>query len=106
MSTLLEHADQIREEFADAYADKKLSFGEVFQIAGVIVGAVACTMQKLEDPTKLGQLVDEAEDLYMNLLDPAKIDIPKVPEFAERYVIDLGKSFIRPAIEKLADALN
>lgn len=106
MASLLEHADKIREEFTQAFADKRVSFGEVLQLAGVIVGAAACTLDKLQDKSQFGQLVSECEALYSSLLDPAKIDIPRVPEWAEGWVIDVGKQAIRPMLEKLVDALD
>jgi len=106
MATLLTHADQIRSEFTEAFADKRVSFSEVLQIVGVIVGASACTLDKLQDKSQFGSLVAEAEELYDSLLDPAKIDIPRVPEWAEGYVIGIGREFIRPALERLYDALD
>lgn len=106
MATLMEHADKIRQEFSDAFADKRISFSEVLQLVGVIVGAAACTLDKLQDKSQFGALVNEAEALYSELLDPAKIDIPRVPEWAEGYVIDIGKQAIRPLLERLYDALD
>ena len=106
MATLLEHADKIRSEFSEAFADKRISFSEVLQLIGVIVGAAACTLDKLQDKSQFGQLVAEAEALYDDLLNPAVIDIPRVPEWAEGYVIGIGREFIRPALEKLYDALD
>ena len=106
MATLLQHADQIRFEFTEAFADKRISFGEVLQLAGVIVGSAACTLDKLQDKSQFGALVAEAEELYSSLLDPAKIDIPKVPEWLEGYVVDIGKQAIRPMLEKIAEALD
>jgi len=106
VATLLQHADQIRSEFTEAFADSRVSFSEVLQLAGVIVGSAACTLDKLQDKNQFGALVAEAEELYSSLLDPAKIDIPKVPEWLEGYVVDIGKQAIRPMLEKIADALD
>lgn len=106
VATLLSHADQIRAQFTSAFADKRISFSEVLQLVGVIVGAAACTLDKLQDKSQFGALVAEAEELYSSLLDPAKIDIPKVPEWLEGYVVDIGKQAIRPMLEKIADALD
>ena len=106
MATLLTHADQIRAQFTLAFADKRISFAEVLQLVGVIVGAAACTLDKLQDKSQFVALVTEAEELYGALLDPAVIDIPKVPEWAESWVVDIGKQAIRPMLEKLAEALD
>ena len=106
MATLLEHADKIREEFRNAFADKKVSLVEILQIVGVIVGAAIVALEKLADKSQFNQLVDECEALYSELLDPAVIDIPKIPEWAEGWVIDIGKQSIRPLLEKLAAAMD
>lgn len=106
MATLLVHADQIRSQFSAAFADKRVSFAEVLQLAGTIVGAAACTLDKLQDKSQFGQLVAEAEELFSSILDPAKIDIPKVPEWLEGYVVDIVKQAIRPMLERVAEALD
>lgn len=106
MATLLEHADKIREEFSAAFADKRVSLTEILQIVGVIVGAAVCALDKLGDKSQFASLVSECEALYSELLDPAKIDIPKVPEWAEGWVIDIGRQSIRPLLEKLAAAMD
>jgi hypothetical protein len=106
MSTLSQHFDDLRSQFGDALADKRVSFAETLQITGAIVGAAACTLDKLTDNSRVGELISEAEALYDELLDPAKIDIPRVPEWAEAYVLGIGRQMVRPAIERLVDAIE
>lgn len=106
MATLLEHADKIRSEFREAFADKVLTARESFEIAGACVEAVRCTLDKLADPEQFNQLVTEAEELYDEVVDASKFDIPGAPEFVEQWAVSIAKGFIRPALEKLLDAVN
>jgi hypothetical protein len=106
MATLLENYDEIKNEFQVALADSKVSFREILSIVGVIIDAAAATMKKITDKNQLEQVIGEAEELYDELLNPVKIDIPGIPEFLEVFVIKFAKSWVRPGIEKVYSAIH
>lgn len=103
MPTILEDYDKIKDEFGKMLADKKVSFAEVTSLIGAILDSAVRTMDKIRDLTNLEALIVECEELYDSLLDAASLDIPRIPEWLEVYLIKLGRGMIRPAILKLAD---
>ncbi|MDE2440733.1 MAG: hypothetical protein KGP14_06890 [Betaproteobacteria bacterium] len=106
MATLLIHVDEIVAEFKSAFADKVITAREAMTLAGTIVEAAKCAYEKLVDKTQFSALVAEAEELYDRLVDAEKFDIPRCPEFAEKLAVSLGRQAIRPALERLATALD
>ena len=106
MATLLIHIDEIVAEFKAAFADRVITAREAMTLAGTIVEAAKCAYEKLVDKTQFGALVAEAEELYDRLVDAENFDIPRCPEFAEKLAVSLGRQAIRPALERLATAID
>lgn len=104
--TLLLHYDEIKAKFTAALADKTVSLVEAMEINREITEAFIYSVDKLKDPSEFEQLVAEAEELYSSLLDPAKIDIPKVPEWLEGYIISIGKQVLRMILLKIKAAYD
>jgi enoyl-CoA hydratase/carnithine racemase len=106
VATLLIHIDEIVAEFKAAFADRVITAREAMTLAGTIVEAAKCAYEKLVDKTQFGALVAEAEELYDRLVDAENFDIPRCPEFAEKLAVSLGRQAIRPALERLATAID
>jgi hypothetical protein len=106
MATLLVHVDGIITEFRAAFSDKLLTAKEGMSLAGAIIEAARCSYEKLADKSQFGLLVAESEALYDDIVDASKFDVPRVPEFIESLAVSLGRQAIRPALERLAEALD
>lgn len=106
MATILVHVDEIKAEFKSAIADKVITAKEALLLAGIIVEAARCAYAKLVDKSQFGALVTEAEELYDQLVDAKNFDVPRVPEFLESLAVSLGRQAIRPALERLATAID
>jgi len=107
VATLLIHIDEIVAEFKAAFADRVITAREAMTLAGTIVEAARCAYEKLVDKDGgFEALVREAEELYDRLVDAENFDIPRCPEFAEKLAVSLGRQAIRPALERLATAID
>jgi hypothetical protein len=106
MATLLVHKDAIVAEFKAAFSDKVRTIRETGTLASVIIEAGKCVYEKLTDKSQFAALVTECEVLYDWLVDAENFDIPRIPEFAERLAVSLGRQMIRPALEAAAAALD
>lgn len=91
-------------EFKEARADGVVTAGELGGIAISIAKAAEHTISAFQDDSHKEAMIKTCHDLYDEYLEP--IDIPRVPNFAEKWIDNAAKNGITMAIENAYDQLE
>jgi len=103
-----EAVDKVRLKIAEAYADGTITFAEVFNVVGMIVGeliGVFQTFQGMSNAEKKEAIVELVDEVYKK--DVAPLDITFVPDSIEEMYIDpLIGQLVHTAAVALVDFLS
>ncbi len=101
MATLLENILACTQEYRTAQADGEIDRRESLRIGGQVAHAVGDFLKLASEPSQEDEAVRQAREVYDYFVTADNIDIPRLPEAAERWVLNMLRPIVQPAVERV-----
>ena len=103
MATLIENILVCTQEYRTAQANGEIDRREVLRISGQISHAVGDFLLLASSPNGSDEAARQAREVYDYFVTADNIDIPRLPEIAEQWVLNMVRPLVDPAAEKVID---
>ena len=95
------HFQSLYNDFQSANQDGKIDLYELVDLTGKLFKATSQAIFAINSKSELEQLGHDLEIFFSLIL--SRVDIPRVPKFIEKPIIDYATSFIPSLIQQIAD---